>query len=292
MTTAVLMAAVAGALIVGGILLAVFGLTPRPERAARPTSQGRLSRWWARVPKWRRWLTVLALLAGVLVGLTTGLVVAVVVLPAAVLWLPSIMMASDEGRLITRLEAIGEWTRNLAGVMTAGQGLEGAINASLRSTPAAIRPEVGRLVARLRARWSTQAALRGFADDLADVTGDLVAAALILGADKRGDGLALILTGLAESVADDVRARRRIEADRAKPRNAARIIIGVYVAMLGVLALSGTYLAPYTTDLGQILLAVLLAGFAGCLAWLKRLSQSPTPPRILGVRAGPVRTGR
>ena len=291
--TGTLLAAVAGALLVGGVLLAVWGLVPQPQPAPRPSrAPGRFSRWWAGVPKPRRWLTLAALVAGVLVGLSTGMVVAVVVLPVAVLWLPSLLMTSDEGRSIARLEAIGEWTRNLAGVMTAGQGLEGAITASLRSTPAPIRPEVARLVARMRARWSTELALRAFADDLDDVTGDLVAAALILGADKRGDGLSLILTGLSESVAENVRARRQIEADRAKPRNAARIITGVYVALLAGLALTGSYLAPYTTGVGQVLLAALLTAFAGCVAWLRRLSRSPRPQRILGDSAARVAGAR
>ena len=51
--------------------------------------------------------------------------------------------------------------------------------------------------------------------------GDLVAANLILGARRRGAGLASVLEGLAESVAADVRARRQVEADRAKPRATA-----------------------------------------------------------------------
>lgn len=286
MTASALLAAVAGALLVGGVSLAVWGMVPQLPPVPRPSrAPGGLSRWWAAVPKVQRWLVLVALVAGVLVALSTGMVVAVVVLPLVVLWLPSLLMTSDEGRSIARLEAIGEWTRTLAGVMTAGQGLEGAITASLRSTPAPIRPEVGRLVARMRARWSTEQALRAFADDVDDVTGDLVTAALILGADKRGDGLSLILTGLAESVAEIVRARRQIEADRAKPRNAARIITGVYVALLAGLALTGVYLAPYATDVGQVLLAVLLTAFAACLAWLRRLSRSSRPPRILGERA-------
>ncbi len=82
--------------------------------------------------------------------------------------------------------------------------------------------EVHRLVARLRARWVTEDALRAFADELDDSTGDLVAANLILGARRRGAGLASVLEGLAESVAADVRARRQVEADRAKPRATAR----------------------------------------------------------------------
>ena len=49
-------------------------------------------------------------------------------------------------------------------------------------------PEVTRLVARLRARWDTEDALRAFADELDDATGDLIAANLILGARRRGAG--------------------------------------------------------------------------------------------------------
>jgi len=41
--------------------------------------------------------------------------------------------------------------------------LEQALIATLRSAPEPIRPEVARLVARLRARWSTEAALRALA---------------------------------------------------------------------------------------------------------------------------------
>jgi hypothetical protein len=70
---------------------------------------------------------------------------------------------------------------------------EEALIATLRSAPDPIRPEVTRLVARLRARWSTEEALRIFADDLDDATGDLVAANLILGARRRGAGVASVL---------------------------------------------------------------------------------------------------
>ena len=99
-------------------------------------------------------------------------------------------------------------------------------------------------MARLRARWVTEEALRAFADDLDDATGDLVAANLILGARRRGAGLASVLEGLAESVAADVRARRQIEADRAKPRATARWVTLITVGVLVVLALSGSYIDP------------------------------------------------
>jgi Flp pilus assembly protein TadB len=132
-----------------------------------------------------------------------------------------------------------EWTRSLSGVLTVGVGLEQALVATLRST----RPDHRRghrLVARLRARWDTEAALRAFADELDDSTGDLIAANLILGARRRGAGLASVLEGLAESVAADVRARRQVEADRAKPRATARWVTLISVGVLVVLAVSGS----------------------------------------------------
>ena len=179
-----------------------------------------------------------------------------------------------------------EWTRSLAGVLTVGVGLEQALIATLRSTPTAIRPEVSRLVARLRARWSTEDALRAFADELDDATGDLVAANLILGARRRGAGLASILESLAESVAADVRARRQIEADRAKPRATARWVTIITVSVLAVLALTGSYIEPYGTPLGQALLALLLTLYVLTLVWMRRMATGATLPRFIGTPAG------
>lgn len=276
-----LLAGLAGALVVGGVVLGVWAAQPQPVRPAAPRRRYRMA-WWVSMSPARRTAVVVAVAAGVIVGLVTGWLVAIVLLPAAVIGLPAILMVSDEGKVIARLDGIAEWTRNLAGVLTAGQGIEQAIGASLRSAPGAIRPEVGRLAARLRARWSTEAALRAFADDLNDPTGDLVCAALILGASRRGDGLARVLTGLSESVADDVRARRQIEADRAKPRSTARTVTLLSLGALGFLAVTGGFLAPYGTPAGQALLSVMLLGYAGCLVWLRRMSIVEAPPRFLG----------
>ena len=79
-------------------------------------------------------------------------------------------------------------------------------------------PRSHRLVARLRARWDTEEALRAFADELDDATGDLIAANLILGARRRGAGLASVLEGLAESVGG---RRARSPPGRGRPGQAA-----------------------------------------------------------------------
>ena len=70
--------------------------------------------------------------------------------------LPALLSAPPAATQIARLEAMEEWTRSLSGVLTVGIGLEQALVATLRSTPAPINAEVTRLVARLRARWDTE----------------------------------------------------------------------------------------------------------------------------------------
>jgi Flp pilus assembly protein TadB len=221
---------------------------------------------------------------GVLGWVVTGWVLALVIAPAATLGLPILLAAPPAATRINRLEAMEEWTRSLAGVLTVGIGLEQALVATLRSTPAPINSEVTRLVIRLRARWDTETALRAFADELDDATGDLIAANLILAARRRGAGLSSVLEGLAESVAADVRARRQVEADRAKPRSTARWVTAISASVLVVLALSGSYVKPYGSALGQVILVVLLAAYVATLVWMRRMASGKPLPRFLDRR--------
>lgn len=277
--------AVAGALVAGGLLMAVLGTLRRPERAAATAPTRRARTRVSRVTRRTRVLLLTGLGAGVLVATLTGWVVAVLVAPAAIAGLPVLLSGPPAGKEVARLEAMEEWIRSLSGVLTAGAGLEQALTASLRSAPAPVRPEVTRLVGRLRARWDTQAAIRALADDLDDPTGDLIAANLLLGARRRGAGLATVLDALAESVADDVRARRDIEADRAKPRSNARLITLITVGVLGFLGLSGDYIAPYGSPFGQVLLTVLLTGYGATLWWMRHMARGRALPRFIGTPA-------
>jgi len=277
-----LVPAVAGALVVAGLIGLTLGLRrppppPPTPRSARPG----LARIAAITPR-TRVLLMTGLTAGVAVAVLTGWWVAALVLPAAVAGLPVLLSAPPSTARIDRLEAMEEWTRALSGVLTVGVGLEQALLSTLRSTPQAIRPEVTRLVSRLRARWATEDALRAFADDLDDATGDVIAANLILGARRRGTGLAAVLESLAESVAADVRARREIEADRAKPRATARWVTIISVTVLAFLALSGDYVAPFGSPIGQLILTALLGLYVATLVWMRRMATGAPLPRFIG----------
>lgn len=279
-----LVPAVAGALVTAGLLVLTVGVMRRPERLPAPTRRARTSSL-PRVSRRTRALLLAGTGAGALVAVLTGWFVAIVLVPAAVAGLPVLLSAPPADKEVARLEAMEEWVRSLSGVLTAGVGLEQALMSSLRSTPEPIRPEVSRLVGRLRARWDTQTALRALADDLDDATGDLIVANLLLGARRRGAGLATVLHALAESVAADVAARREIEADRAKPRTTARLITLITIGALAFLALSGGYIAPFGTPVGQVLLVVLLTCYAAVLAWMQVMARGRPLPRFIGVSA-------
>lgn len=279
-----LLPALAGALVVAGLLGVIVGLQrvprrpPAPPRAAPVTARLRMS------PR-TRLLLLVGLGAGLLIAALTGWVLGVVLVPAALVGLPILLTAPPAGVQIRKLEALEEWIRGLAGVLTAGVGLEQALNVSLRSTPEAIRPEVATLVARLRARWRTEDALRAFADDIDDATGDLVASNLILGARRRGSGLAAVLEALSETVAADVRSRRAIEADRAKPRAGARQVTIILILALTGFALFTPYFDPLFTPVGQVVAAGLLSSYVVILTWMRRMTTGEPLPRFLGVSA-------
>lgn len=282
MTIQLLIAALSGGLTAGGIAK-LIGELRGVEIADEPPGH-RL-----RLPHFSR-RTRLLLVAGIVVGvlgwLITGWPLALVIAPAAIVGLPYLLSAPDAKERIEVLEALDEWTRSLSGVLTVGLGLEQALITTSRSTPAPIADEVGLLVARLRARWATEDAIRAFANDLDDATGDLVAGNLILAARRRGAGLAKVLDGLAESVAADVRARRQVEADRAKPRATARWVTIISTTVLVVLGLTGSYIEPYGSPLGQAILAVLLTAYVATLLWMRRMAEGPRLPRIIGPPAG------
>lgn len=271
-------AAVCAMSVLTGLLLLVAGL-----RAADTPSPGPRTSLWARFWARRRdsrTLLLVGLAGGVLGFAVTGWPIALVLVPVAVLGLP-VLLAPAGRASVDRLDAMAEWTRALAGVLTVGVGLEQALIAAAKSTPSAIRPEVEHLTARLRARWPTEEALRAFADDLDDATGDLIAAALILGSRRRGAGLAAVLTGLAESVSAEVRVRRQIETERDRPRTTARWVTLISVGMLVLLLVNGTYLAPYATPLGQLLLALLLTAYVAALLWMRKVVAGKPLPRFL-----------
>jgi len=219
----------------------------------------------------------------------TGWVIAVIALPAAAIGLPFLLGPATGGSTPERLQALEEWSRGLSGRLTVGMGLDSALKRSLSTAPEEIRPEVTRLVNRLWSGWDTARALRVFADELDDEVGDFIAMNLLLAATNRGPGLAPALDGIAESVAATVRARRQIAADQQKPRTTASVVTVISIAVLAYMALNGSYIQPYSTPLGQVILMLLGSAYVGTLLWMRSMSKPPRSARIMVAAEGETR---
>ena len=283
MSGAPLLAGACGALVVGGLILAALAFTgsaapARPRRPAfRPTSPADRSR-----SRPQRTLWAVAGVAAAGVWLASGWPVGGALAGVTVIGVPWLLAQFSAGNAaVERLEALQEWVRRTSDVLAAGGGLEQTLIRSARTAPEPIQAQVAALAARLQARWPTSRALLAFADDLDDTAGDLVVAALLMGAELRGPGLARVLTELAGSLTDEVTMRRKVEADRAKPRANARWLLLITLGAAGLAALNGDYLAPYGTGVGQLVLAAIGALIVGCLLWMRRLTAAAPSTRFL-----------
>lgn len=266
-----------------GLLLIIVGLVPSGRALAMaPRRMPRLlERMRARWSRRRRILAVAGLALGVLLWIASGWIVFLIGVPIAAITLPALFGTGGTSERLERLDALESWTRSLAGLTVAGAGLEQTIAASLSSANGSIRPQVATLAARLNARWRTATALRAFADDVGDATCDLIVMHLLLAERMRGPGLARALEDLADSISEEVRARRAIETDRAKPQQNVRIITVTTLLLLCAMPFAGAFMAPYSSPTGQVLLACWIAIYAVILVWLRRIAEPPSPTRML-----------
>ncbi len=255
---------------------------PRPARsAARPKVEQATLR------------LGLAAGAAVVVGAATGWPVGALLAGLAGWGLPG-LLGGTKGRAeaLARIEAVAGWAEMLRDTMAGAAGLEQAIVATAAVAPLPIRAEVATLAVRLEGERLAPA-LRGFAEEVADPTMDLVVAALVLAAEHQASRLGELLGSLAQAARDQATMRLRVEAGRARSRTSVKVVVGVTAGLaLGLAVLNRSYLAPYDTALGQLVLLLVGAMFAGAFVWLSRMTRPSVPERFLARRDGFATPGR
>lgn len=277
MLSQALMVTLLGAVIGAGVLLVVVGLsdhddTPkRPGVSLRDRLQGSARR------------ALLGAGAGLVVLLLTSWPVLAIAVGALVWFSPMLFGGlASEKRAMARLEGLAAWTESLRDTIAGAVGLEQAIPATAYAASPAIKPALVRLTDRLRVRTSLPSALQVFADDLDDPSADLIVATLILNARLRGPGLRDVLTSLAKSARADLDMRRRIAASRSSTRRSVQIVMAITITFVLFLSIfNRSYVEPYSTPVGQVVLLVVIGLFGGGFVWMRRLSEFETPDRFL-----------
>jgi Flp pilus assembly protein TadB len=273
-------AALAGALIMTGLVLGAAELTRRAPPPGSPAAPRRTAIWLAAARK----RVVLAAAGGLVMLAITRWPVAALATAAATIFVPRLTTTRSARQRTARLEGLEQWTRRLSDLLTASRGLENALEISARGAPAAVAGPVAALGRRLSARTGTEEALRAFAAEIDDPAGDRIAAALIIATGQRGGAVRGVLSALAEILARDVAARREIEAERAQHRTTLRWIVGFIAGFTVFAIVNRSYSAPYGTLDGQIVLAIVALLYAVGLAWLSHLGTIPAPGRFLDQR--------
>lgn len=219
---------------------------------------------------------------GACVYLFTGWIIVGIVACVVVGFLPGIGVAParrrDEQALV---EAIASWTEQLRDTLAGAHGLEQVIIATAPHAPQAIASAVERLSIFI-SYGSLSDGLRRFAEDIDHPTADFVTAALVTAAQHQARDIGLLLGHLAQCARDEGRMRTRVWVGRARTRSAMRIITSVVALFVGGLfVFNREYLEPYSSVSGQIILGVILVGFAVALFMMQNMSQIEAPERFI-----------
>jgi tight adherence protein B len=277
-TAGTLLLVLGGLLISAGLVAAAaavrgVGVLHAASRSARPSFRRRSTR-----------VHLGAVAAGVLMLLVTGWPVAALAAAGGVVFIPKVLGGGKASKqMIATSEALADWTRRLADLISSGAAgsTRDALRRSLSSAPATITPAVTNLVTRMGPQ-GVEPALRQFAREVDDPAADKIAMVLILRERNGGPGLAEVLTALAADLDERSRMVREVEAERAKPRaNMRTIVVSTLVLVVGMVLFARTFLSGYSTAVGQMALLLDFVIFGTALRWMRRLSDPPTPPRVL-----------
>jgi len=269
-----LVAALSGALVLGGLWLAVTSWRPVPEPPAQGRLLDRLSDLEAR--------RVIAAVVGALVALVVTRWPIAAIAGALVGW----ALAGGTGRRARRdrqqrTEAIALWAEMLRDTVGTARGVEGVLVATAATAPAPIRPEVQQMAHRLQ-HEPLDVALIGLSRDLDHPVADLVVNALRLTATAGGGQVREVLDSLATAAYAEAESRSRIEVARERPRAAMRytaLVIGGFVTLL--VLFSGQYLRPYSSPVGQLVLVIVGAYWGAGIWWMRRMGRDAEPERFM-----------
>jgi tight adherence protein B len=118
---------------------------------------------------------------------------------------------------------------------------------------------------------------------VADPCADRVVCSLLLAFSSRAQRLGDLLQALADSTREEVALRLRIETSRASVRSGVRtVVVFSVVFAAGLSLLAGSYLAPFGSATGQLVLLLVGGLYAGGLSLMVALARPPAPVRLLG----------
>lgn len=272
--------AVVGMLAAVGVWMALSGwrgveVVERPERV-------RVTRTISTATLVRR--TVIALALFVLLWALTGWPMAGATAAGISLVVPGLAQAQrDRARQLARAEDLARWCEMLRDTMRAGNGLKASIDATAqpRVSGQTIRVPV-RVLSDRCDLMPVSAALRLFADDVADPICDQIVTSLIMVEERGGKELVPVLSEIVESVRRRARMRRRVEVGRARTYSATRAMVVMTLLLACLMTMFATsFMEPFDSAAGQFWMGVVGAIFVGAVWAMIPMSRPEPQARLL-----------
>jgi tight adherence protein B len=179
------------------------------------------------------------------------------------------------------VDGIATWTEQLRDTLAGAHGLEQAIVATSVHAPLVLQAHVKKLASFI-GYGSLEDGFRRFGDDLNNSTADFVVAALVTASQHQARDLGMLLTQIAQCARDESKMRSRVWVGRARTRSAVKIIatvIAVFIA--GLFTFNRTYLHPYSSIQGQLVLSAILGVFASSLSLMQSMAKIVEPERFV-----------
>ena len=214
--------------------------------------------------------------------IVTGWIVVAGSVALLVAAIPGISRPSIQTRNEQELvDGIATWTEQLRDTLAGAHGLEQAIVATSVHAPLVLQAHVKKLASFI-GYGSLEDGIRRFGDDLDNSTADFVVAALVTASQHQARDLGMLLTQIAQCARDESKMRSRVWVGRARTRSAIKIIATVIaVFVLGLFTFNRTYLQPYSSIQGQVVLSVILGVFALSLSLMQSMAKIIEPERFV-----------
>lgn len=179
-------------------------------------------------------------------------------------------------------EAIAIWVESLRDTMRASRGVQGAITANIDTAPELLRPPLAKMAKKICHGLPTEYALVEFANELKNPLADLVVAVLVEALSGSAGRLPKVLEEIAVSARSRSVAHLEVHTSRSRARTSLKLVLIVSaLSVLSFFIAFEEYLAPLRSGSGQLLAALIMACMSSCLFWIARLSEIPTPKRII-----------
>ena len=214
--------------------------------------------------------------------IVTGWIVVAVSVALLVAAIPGIGRPYKQTRNEQELvDGIATWTEQLRDTLAGAHGLEQAIVATSVHAPLVLQAHVKKLASFI-GYGSLEDGIRRFGDDLDNSTADFVVAALVTASQHQARDLGMLLTQIAQCARDESKMRSRVWVGRARTRSAIKIIATVIASfVLGLFTFNRTYLQPYSSIQGQVVLSVILGVFAVSLSLMQSMAKIIEPERFV-----------